>query len=81
MTWRTIAHDDEVWHVDPVAERQAHMQSWQLVLSFHTATGNMGRRSIQAPFPMEATSKSALFLQAQSISDKALGQVLSERLA
>ena len=81
MTWRTIAHDDQVWHVDPVAERQAHMQSWQLVLSFHTATSESGRRSIQAPYPMEATSKSALFLQAQSISDKALGQVLAERLA
>jgi len=81
MTWRTIAHDDQVWHVDPVAERKAHMQSWQLVLSFHTATTDAGRRSFQAAFPMEATSKSALFLQAQSISDKALGQVLAERLS
>lgn len=81
MTWRTIAHDDLVWHVDPVAERKAHMQSWQLVLSFHTGTSNVGRRSFQTPFPLEATSKSALFLQAQSISDKALGQVLAERLA
>lgn len=80
MTWRTIAHDDLVWHVDPVAERPAHMQSWQLVLSFHTGTGDARRLSFQAPYPMEATSKSALFLQAQSISDKALGQVLAERL-
>lgn len=80
MTWRTIAHDDVVWHVDPVAERLAHMQSWQLVLSFHAGTVDSGRRSFRALYPMEATSKSALFLQAQSISDKALGQVLAERL-
>jgi hypothetical protein len=37
MPWRVIAHDNQVWHVEAVAERRAHTQAWQLVLTFRAA--------------------------------------------
>lgn len=80
MSWRVIAHGDEVWHVDAVAERRANTAAWQLVLAFRAATAE-GRRSFWMPYPLEATSKSALFIQAERISDTALSQVLAERQA
>jgi hypothetical protein len=33
------------------------------------------------PYPLEATSKSSLFMQAERIPDAALARVLAERLA
>jgi hypothetical protein len=97
MSWRVIAHGDQVWHVDAVAERRANTAAWQLVLSFRAASepaaapqqGGVGggggglirRRSFWTPYPLEATSKSSLFIQAERISDAALSQLLAERLA
>lgn len=87
MSWRVIAHGDEVWHVDAVAERRANTAAWQLVLAFRAASavrglGGTGRgQAFWAPYPLEATSKSALFIQAERISDVALTQVLTERRA
>jgi hypothetical protein len=75
MSWRVIAHGDEVWHVDAVAERRANTAAWQLVLSFRAA----GAGRFLTPYPLEATSKSALFIQAERISDSALAQLLAER--
>ncbi len=37
MPWRVIAHGDQVWHVDALAERPANAEAWQLVLSFRSA--------------------------------------------
>ena len=84
MSWRVIAHGDQVWHVDAVAERRANTAAWQLVLSFRAAAqplAGSGRRSFWTPYPLEATSKSSLFIQAERISDAALSQLLAERLA
>jgi hypothetical protein len=82
MSWRVIAHGDQVWHVDAVAERRANAAAWQLVLSFRAASEPLvGRRSFWTPYPLEATSKSSLFIQAERISDAALSQLLAERLA
>jgi hypothetical protein len=81
MSWRVIAHGDQVWHVDVVAERRAHTAAWQLVLSFRAASAVGGRRSFWTTYPLEATSKSALFIQAERIPDTALSQLLAERLA
>ncbi len=83
MPWRVIAHDNQVWHVEAVAERRAHTQAWQLVLAFRAAAGRQssGRRAFLTPFPLEATSKSSLFNQAERIPDAALTQLLAERLA
>src|SRR6266700_2208188 len=38
MPWRVIAHGDQVWHVDALAERPANAGAWQLVLSFRSAS-------------------------------------------
>ncbi len=82
MPWRVIAHGDKVWHVDAVAERRAHTQSWQLVLTFRSASEPPRTRpAFWTPFPLEATSRSSLFIQAERISDAALARVLAERLA
>jgi hypothetical protein len=81
MAWRVIAHDNQVWHVEAVAERRAHTQAWQLVLSFRSAAERSGTRSLWTLYPIEASSKSALFIQAERIPDAALAQVLSERLS
>jgi hypothetical protein len=89
MSWRVIAHGDQVWHVDVVAERRANTAAWQLVLSFRSASGGAGRgnaekgrrNSFWTPYPLEATSKSSLFIQAERITNAALSQLLAERLA
>jgi len=79
MSWRVIAHGDQVWHVDAVAERRANTAAWQLVLSFRAASESVPgqRRSFWTPYPLEATSKSSLFIQAERISDAAIVQVLA----
>ncbi|PYP32461.1 MAG: hypothetical protein DMD47_03930 [Gemmatimonadetes bacterium] len=86
-----IALGDQVWHVDALAERPANADAWQLVLSFRAAAGGPGRgpgagagagkRSFWTPYPLEASSKSSLFIQAERIPDAALSQLLSQRLA
>jgi hypothetical protein len=94
MSWRVIAHGDQVWHVDAVAERRANTAAWQLVLSFRAASephqggagagageGGSRRRSFWTPYPLEATSKASLFIQAERIPDTALSQLLAERLS
>ena len=79
MSWRVIAHGDQVWHVDAVAERRANTAAWQLVLSFRVASEGR-RHSFWTPYPLEATSKSALVIQAERIPDAALSRLLAERL-
>jgi hypothetical protein len=74
-----IALGDQVWHVDALAERPANAGAWQLVLAFRAAARG-SRRSFWTPYPLEATSKSALFIQAERIPDTALSQLLAERL-
>jgi hypothetical protein len=67
--------------VDAVAERRANTAAWQLVLSFRAASEPPGqRRSFWTPYPLEATSKSSLFIQAERIPDAAIAQLLAECL-
>ena len=81
MPWRVIAHGGEVWHVDAIAERRPNTESWQLALGFRArATDRPTGRTIWTLYPLEATSKSSLFIQAERIPDHALSQVLAERL-
>lgn len=79
MPWRVIALGDQVWHVDALAERPANTEAWQLVLSFRAAKGP--GQSFWTLYPLEAASKSSLFIQAERIPDTALSQLLAERLA
>ena len=81
MPWRVIAHGDQVWHVDAVAERPANTEAWQLVLSFRAATDRPRGRAFWTLYTLEATSKSSLFIQAERIPNAALTQLLAERLA
>src|SRR5437870_13363276 len=62
MPWRVIAHGDQVWHVDALAERPANAEAWQLVLSFRSASERSGR-SFWTLYPLEASSKSSLFIK------------------
>ncbi len=82
MSWRVVAHGDQVWHVDAVAERRANTAAWQLVLSFRAASESLPgrRRAFWTPYPLEATSKSSLFIQAERIPDAAIVQLLAESL-
>ena len=91
MPWRVIALGDQVWHVDALAQRPPNTDAWQLVLSFRAAAGGpgagagagmgVGKRSFWTRYPLEATSKSSLFIQAERIPDAALSQLLAERLS
>lgn len=78
MPWRIIAQDGEVWHVQPAAERRANQTVWQLMLSFRAADAEGRSRAFWASFPLESTSKSSLFLQADRISDEALRELLCQ---
>lgn len=83
MPWRVIAHGGQVWHVDAIAERRPNTESWQLALSFRASATDRSpgsRQAIWTLYPLEATSKSSLFIQAERIPDGALSQVLAERL-
>jgi hypothetical protein len=67
--------------VDAVAERRANTQAWQLMLSFRSASAPARPQAVWAPFPLEATSKASLYIQAERIPDAALMRLLAERLA
>lgn len=80
MPWRVIACGEQLWHVDAIAERRANTQAWQLALSFRAASDRVRGPSFWTLFPLEATSKAALFIQAERITNEALSQLLAERL-
>jgi hypothetical protein len=80
VPWRVIAHGDQVWHVDAVAERPANTAAWQLVLSFRAASERPRGRAFWTLYPLEATSKTSLFIQAERIPDTSLSQLLAARL-
>lgn len=76
-----IAHGDQVWHVDAAAERPANTAAWQLALSFRAASERPRGRALWTLYPLEATSKTSLLIQAERIPDAALSEFLAERLA
>ncbi|HKI95699.1 MAG TPA: hypothetical protein VJ992_10460 [Gemmatimonadales bacterium] len=76
MAWRVISRDGEEWHVQPAAERRANQSLWQLTLAFRVANQATEPRVFWASYPIESTSKSSLFMQAEKISDEALRDVL-----
>ncbi len=78
MAWRVISREGQVWHIHPAAERRANQSLWQLMLSFRAADSRASREAFWASYPLEATSKSSLFIQAEKISDKALHDLLSQ---
>ena len=81
MAWRVIAYGDKVWNVDALAERPADSYAWHLRLSFRVNSGRMQEPALWADYPLEASSRSALFLQREPIPHKALARFLAERLS
>ena len=81
MAWRILSREGETWHVHPAAERRANQAMWQLVLAFRRKGTEGARRSFWASFPLESSSKSSLFLQAEKLSDEDLQEVLARHLS
>ena len=78
MAWRVVEHDDRRWNVTVAAERRAHSQQWTLVFAFRAT--DPAQRSFWATYPLQASSKAALFAQADQISDARLAAFLAEQL-
>ena len=78
MAWRQLELGDSVWNVTVAAERRANATSWHLVLAFREAVpqGN----AFWTSYPIESASKSALFAQADRLTDDKLAAVLSQHL-
>lgn len=79
MAWRMLDVGEETWNVAVAAERRANSDQWGLVLSFRGAGPNP--RRFWAPYPIHATSKAAIYAQAETLSDQELITVLTEHLA
>ncbi|MEO8200250.1 MAG: hypothetical protein ABI679_07005 [Gemmatimonadota bacterium] len=78
MAWRVVEHGETVWNVAVAAERAPQTSTWQLVLSFRAAGPE--RASFWTPYPLVSASKSALFAQAEQISNEKLTAVLVDHL-
>ncbi len=78
MAWRMVSHGDTVWSVMVAAERTPQASSWRLVLSFRAA--GPARTAFWAPYPLVSTSKTALFAQAERITNEKLTAVLADHL-
>jgi hypothetical protein len=79
MAWRVLEHAGQSWNVSFAAERGPNSAQWNLVFSFRPVAA--GQRSVWAVYPVSSSSKSALFAQADRISDRDLVQLLTEKLA
>lgn len=80
MAWRVIDTDGETWHVQAAAERRADTDTWQLSVSFRSKGNNREQGAIWATYPLEAASKSGLFMAADRISDDALKDLLVQQI-
>ena len=78
MAWRVLEHADQRWNVSIAAERRPNSAQWNLVFSFRGA--DPSQRSVWAPYPLSSSSKSALFAQADRISNDDLIALLTSRL-
>lgn len=78
MVWRVIEADEDIWLVQPAAERRANQTAWRLMLSFRQKVAD-NPHVFWAPFPIESSSKSALFSRAEGISDEDLRSLIANR--
>jgi hypothetical protein len=78
MAWRVVELDDREWNVSVAVERRAHSDRWNLVLSFRQREG--GTRPFWTEYPLSASSRSALLLQAERIPNERLTAVLADLL-
>ena len=78
MAWRVLEHADQRWNVSIAAERRPNSPHWNLVFSFRGTEPS--QRSVWADYPLSSSSKSALFVRADRISDDDLIALLASRL-
>ncbi|HEV2084971.1 MAG TPA: hypothetical protein VGR09_07805 [Gemmatimonadales bacterium] len=78
MPWRVLEHADQRWNVSIAAERRPNSPQWNLVFSFRGT--EPGQRSVWADYPLSSSSKAALFVRADRISDHDLIALLVSRL-
>jgi hypothetical protein len=79
MAWRVIESGGTAWNVSLAAERPASSDQWGLVLSFRSA-GETPKR-FWIPHSVRASSKAAVYLQAEKLSDHELTELLNNHLA
>jgi hypothetical protein len=78
MAWRVLEHGDQRWNVSIAAERRPNSSHWNLVFSFRGT--EPGQRSVWADYPLSSSSKSALFVRAERISNDDLIALLVSRM-
>ena len=78
MAWRVVEHGERRWSVSLAAERRANSPHWNLVFTFRPT--DVGQRLIWATYPLSSSSRSALFAQAEQLSDDTLTALLAEHL-
>jgi len=78
MADRAVTVDGTRWSVSVLAERAPHGNSWRLVVGFRSP--DPSKRSVWATWPSEFTSRSALFAQADRLSNDAIAGLLQQQL-
>jgi hypothetical protein len=78
VVWRVLEHGDRRWNVSIAAERRPNSPNWNLVFSFRPV--EPGQRSVWATYPLSSSSKAALFVQADRISNEDLVTLLAQQL-
>ena len=79
MAWRTVAIGERKWTVAVAVERRANASAWVLVLAYRPQ--GIAGRTIWAEYPLQSSSRSILYDQAERLSDVTLIGFLEERLA
>lgn len=80
MAWREITVHGGIWKVHPAAERRPYANAWQLMLSFSSCDEADPTR-FWAPYPIQADSRTSLFVQAERIEDDELRALVTEHAA
>jgi hypothetical protein len=78
VAWRVLEHGGRRWNVSIAAERQPNSPNWNLVFSFRAV--EPGQRSVWATYPLSSSSKTALFAQADRVSNQDLVALLVQQL-
>jgi hypothetical protein len=78
MAFRVVTLDGTRWSVSLVAERSPQSTVWRMVLGFRGPSAQ--QRSIWATYPHEFPSRSAVYAQAERLTDDTLAAVLAERI-
>lgn len=78
MPDRAVTIDGIRWSVSLLAEQIPHGRAWRLVLGFRSPEPS--RRSVWATYPREFTSRSALYAQADRLTDEAVADLLQQQL-